>query len=515
MKVRLFAVSSVTAVLFTIAGGPAGSDEALPAMGAAPENQAAPDWYPPAPPNPAWNAGSWEPLPPVAPGQVQPAVSAEWYQLQAEFEANRVELYSVHQELQNTQALLQHAQAALERSYADYQQALGEQRLLHEQVAAAAAERDRAQSLAMQMKAELEAAKGTLAQNREEVASSQTLALSLTEKGAQLRGELTDRERQLAALRNELQGASAGLSQAQTEAAALRQELSRAQAQAAASREELLSAQTQAGASRKELLSAQTEAAASRRELVNARSQYQACHAQLVELDAELEGASGEAVSARQSLTQAIAARDALERALSARETELAETEAALTVVRKEAEQLHQAAADSTDGLATQQPRNSVAMMTTGTMSAGLDVDQDGVSDSLDLCPETENGVVVGPTGCVLNASMTLEGVGFRYDSHELTDESHVILDRVAGILEQYPDLKLEVAGHADAQGDPAYNQWLSQQRAETVRKYLLTQGVKRDNLTARGYGAEQPVADNSTWEGLVRNRRVELRRLP
>jgi len=154
-------------------------------------------------------------------------------------------------------------------------------------------------------------------------------------------------------------------------------------------------------------------------------------------------------------------------------------------------------------------------MMTTGTMPASLDVDQDGVSDSLDLCPETEKGVAVGPTGCVLNATMTLEGVGFRYDSHELTDESHAILDRVAGILEQYPDLKLEVAGHADAQGDPAYNLWLSQQRAETVRKYLITQGVNRDNLTAHGYGAEQPVADNSTWEGLVRNRRVELRRHP
>ena len=464
-------------------------------MGAVPDTRALPDWYAPAPLNPAWSAGSWEPLPPVAPGQEQPgvtaprsaAVTAEWYQFQAEFEANRAELYSVYQELQNTQALLEHAQAALERSYADYQQGLAEQRLLREQLAGAAAERDRAQTLAMQMQAELEAAKATLAQNREQIASSQTLALSRTEEGAQLRSELADRERHLAELRSELQDATAALSQAQSQAAA----------------------------SRKELLRVQTEAAASREELVTAQSQYRACHAQLVELDAELEGANSETASARQSLAQARAARDALDRALSAREAELAEAEAAVTVAREEAEQLRQAGGGLAGGLATQAAQESVAMMTTGTLPAGLDVDQDGVSDSRDLCPETETGVAVGPTGCVLNATMTLEGVGFRYDSHELTDESHAILDRVAGILEQYPDLKLEVAGHADAQGDPAYNLWLSRERAETVRKYLITQGVKRDNLTARGYGAEQPVADNSTWEGLVRNRRVELRRRP
>jgi outer membrane protein OmpA-like peptidoglycan-associated protein len=525
MKVRLSAVRSITAVLFALAGGPTWSDEATPAMGAVPETRAVPDWYAPAPPNPAWSAGSWEPLPPMAPGQAQPgvtapqpaaaAVTAEWYQFQAEFEANRAELYSVYQELQNTQALLEHAQAALERAYSDYQQGLAEQRLLREQLAGAAVERDRAQTLAMQMKAELEAAKATLAQNLEQMASSQTLALSRTEEGAQLRSELADRERHLAELRNELQDATAALSQAQTEAAAFREELLSAQSRAAASREELLRAQSQAAAFREELLRVRTEATASREDLVSAQSQYQACHAQLVELDAELEGANSETASARQSLAQAFAARDALDRALSAREAELAEAEAAVTVAREESEQLRQAAGGLAGGLAAQTAQESVAMMTTGTMPASLDVDQDGVSDSLDLCPETEKGVAVGPTGCVLNATMTLEGVGFRYDSHELTDESHAILDRVAGILEQYPDLKLEVAGHADAQGDPAYNLWLSQQRAETVRKYLITQGVNRDNLTAHGYGAEQPVADNSTWEGLVRNRRVELRRHP
>jgi OOP family OmpA-OmpF porin len=110
---------------------------------------------------------------------------------------------------------------------------------------------------------------------------------------------------------------------------------------------------------------------------------------------------------------------------------------------------------------------------------------------------------------------MALEGVSFHYDSHELTSDSHSILDRVAGILRQHPELRLEVAGHTDTQGDPDYNLWLSEQRAITVRDYLVKQGVNTDTLTARGYGPHQPITDNTTRAGLARNRRVELRRLP
>ena len=96
-----------------------------------------------------------------------------------------------------------------------------------------------------------------------------------------------------------------------------------------------------------------------------------------------------------------------------------------------------------------------------------------------------------------------------------LTRAARAILDRVAGILVQYPQLVLEVAGHTDAQGDRAYNRRLSDQRAKAVREYLTARGVNAANITARGYGSEQPIADNSTREGLLKNRRVELRRIP
>ena len=107
---------------------------------------------------------------------------------------------------------------------------------------------------------------------------------------------------------------------------------------------------------------------------------------------------------------------------------------------------------------------------------------------------------------------VSLQGVKFRYNSYELTDESRAILDQVAVVLRKQTHVLHEVAGHTDSQGDPAYNLRLSQRRAETVRKYLISRGVDAGNLKAHGYGGLQPIADNSTWAGLVSNRRVELR---
>jgi OOP family OmpA-OmpF porin len=110
------------------------------------------------------------------------------------------------------------------------------------------------------------------------------------------------------------------------------------------------------------------------------------------------------------------------------------------------------------------------------------------------------------------DSPVSLQGVKFRYDSSELTDESRAILDRVAAVLRKQTHIRHEVAGHTDSQGDAAYNLRLSQRRAETVRNYLISRGVDAGNLKAHGYGGLQPIADNSTWAGLVSNRRVELR---
>lgn len=110
--------------------------------------------------------------------------------------------------------------------------------------------------------------------------------------------------------------------------------------------------------------------------------------------------------------------------------------------------------------------------------------------------------------------TVVLEGVHFETNSANLTQESYEILDGVAAKLRDNPKVKVEIQGHTDEVGTPEYNQDLSQRRAETVRDYLVSKGVKEDRLVAKGYGATRPVAPNTTDEGRAKNRRVELKKL-
>ncbi|MGB5736222.1 MAG: OmpA family protein, partial [Thiohalocapsa sp.] len=84
-------------------------------------------------------------------------------------------------------------------------------------------------------------------------------------------------------------------------------------------------------------------------------------------------------------------------------------------------------------------------------------------------------------------------------------------LDRVTTLLEQRPDLTARVEGHTDSSGGAAINQDLSQQRAQAVMQALITRGVAGDRLSAKGYGAERPIASNATEAGRRANRRVEI----
>ena len=84
-------------------------------------------------------------------------------------------------------------------------------------------------------------------------------------------------------------------------------------------------------------------------------------------------------------------------------------------------------------------------------------------------------------------------------------------LDRIAALLEAYPDLSILIEGHTDSLGDAAANLALSQERAEAVRQALIERGVQPDRLTARGLGSERPIADNATSAGRAQNRRVEV----
>jgi outer membrane protein OmpA-like peptidoglycan-associated protein len=102
--------------------------------------------------------------------------------------------------------------------------------------------------------------------------------------------------------------------------------------------------------------------------------------------------------------------------------------------------------------------------------------------------------------------------VFFDYNKSELKTESRPDLNRAIAFLRDNPSINVEIAGHTDSVGTPGYNQTLSQERAEAVRKYVVDGGISAGRLKAVGYGETQPIADNGTEEGMARNRRVEMR---
>jgi len=160
----------------------------------------------------------------------------------------------------------------------------------------------------------------------------------------------------------------------------------------------------------------------------------------------------------------------------------------------------------------------TVAGVRVNAKGCGLDGDADGVFDGLDQCPNSAANVKVDLQGCEIKAevleaiNITLSGVLFEFDSHQLKTEFKQLLDnKVTPPLLKYPNTVVEVSGHTDNKGDEEYNQTLSQKRAESVVSYLLSQGIKENRIRAKGYGESQPIADNESEEGRSKNRRVEI----
>ena len=106
-------------------------------------------------------------------------------------------------------------------------------------------------------------------------------------------------------------------------------------------------------------------------------------------------------------------------------------------------------------------------------------------------------------------------GVNFEFDRSMLLPEARRTLDPVGQVMEEYPELRFEIAGHTDSRGAEAYNQQLSARRATAVRDYLVQNfGISPDRLTTRGLGESQPIASNDNATGRTLNRRVEFRLL-
>lgn len=150
------------------------------------------------------------------------------------------------------------------------------------------------------------------------------------------------------------------------------------------------------------------------------------------------------------------------------------------------------------------------------------DSDGDGVYDGLDRCPGTPEGREVDAEGCgefeaaLAQGRLVLRDINFAFNSAELDEDSEETLEQVAvairNAIANRPGITIEVQGHTDSVGSDTYNQQLSEQRAASVREYLVSvEPSVEESLTTAGYGEENPVASNDTDEGRAQNRRVEF----
>lgn len=166
-----------------------------------------------------------------------------------------------------------------------------------------------------------------------------------------------------------------------------------------------------------------------------------------------------------------------------------------------------------TEAGATVDASGCVAAAATEVVQALIDQDDDGVADGVDKCRDTLKGTATDEQGCPRAGEtlMTLTGLTFENNRAALAEGSAKVLEKAAEALRQNPSVKVVIEGHTDDRGDAEYNRQLSQQRAETVRDYLIGQGISAERLTAVGKGETEPLVSNRNESDRKKNRRVEM----
>jgi OOP family OmpA-OmpF porin len=106
---------------------------------------------------------------------------------------------------------------------------------------------------------------------------------------------------------------------------------------------------------------------------------------------------------------------------------------------------------------------------------------------------------------------LTVGRIEFDGGAAEVSSDSYGLLDRVAATIERCPEATVEVGAHTDADGSTANNLELSQKRADAIVEFLVDAGIRRERLTAVGYGESKPIADDAAPTGKAMNRRIEF----
>ena len=137
-----------------------------------------------------------------------------------------------------------------------------------------------------------------------------------------------------------------------------------------------------------------------------------------------------------------------------------------------------------------------------GTVGDGVEVDRG--SDPLDPSDDVVK----------IDVPIVLEGITFATNKYEVTPESDKVLQGALKTLQVHKDIIVEISGHTDNVGSNAYNQKLSERRANAVKAWLVAKGISADRITAVGYGEEHPRVSNDTEENRRLNRRIEFKRI-
>jgi outer membrane protein OmpA-like peptidoglycan-associated protein len=172
-----------------------------------------------------------------------------------------------------------------------------------------------------------------------------------------------------------------------------------------------------------------------------------------------------------------------------------AEEKSAVALTSAELGRTQQELATKKSQLATEQQRRADAEKRAAQAAADL-------TAIASVKQEETRGMVITLSG----------GVLFATNKSDLLPSAQVKLNEVANaLIKQDSESKIVVEGHTDSQGSAAYNQELSQRRAQAVRDYLVTRGIAADRVTSQGFGLSRPIADNASPEGRANNRRVEI----
>jgi outer membrane protein OmpA-like peptidoglycan-associated protein len=281
-----------------------------------------------------------------------------------------------------------------------------------------------------------------------------------------------DAQAKAQALMQQAQQAESARQNAEQQAAQAAQAAQQA-AQAAQAAQQQLAQQASAG----QQVQAEQQAAAQQAQQQAQQAQQQAAaaqqHAQEEERAAQLaeqqlQQQQAAAAAAQQQLQQEQAARQQAEQQAQASQQQLQQTQQQLSQAQTDKEQMRQR-----------------------------------LLDQLNQVLQTKDSA----RGLIVN----MPDVLFNLNSASLKTDARERLAKVAGILIAYPDIHVEVDGYTDNTGTLDYNQQLSQQRADTVRSYLVQQGVPSSSIESKGFGPNDPVASNDTPQGRQQNRRVDL----